>query len=141
MTFFEALKRVREGKSVLREVWVEANEGKRTEVGLWHSDFSWMEDRLLMCTYGGEDGTKVRILQPRPAGARSRGLAVGGRWAMYDIKDITPEEAERLLKELEKGADEELDILVALAGPYFTHEEQEAYLAQLAELKECGPQR
>ncbi len=59
---------------------------------------------------------------------------------MYDIKDITPEEAERLLKELEKGADEKLGILVALAGPYFTQEEQEAYLSQLAELKECGPQ-
>ena len=56
----------------------------------------------------GRRRAKVRILQPRPAGARSRGLAVGGRWAMYDIKDITPEEAERLLKELEKGADEKL---------------------------------
>ena len=54
--------------------------------------------------------------------------------------DIAAEEADRLLKEMAKGADEELGVFVALADPYITQEEREAYLAQLAELTGPGPQ-
>ena len=65
MTFGEVLKEIREGKNVNRRAWVQcdANTRIRTEVKLWQSGFSWMEDRLLTCTYA-EDGPKFEFFFP-----------------------------------------------------------------------------
>ena len=65
MTSSEALKDIREGKNVNRRAWVKCNADThiRMEVKHWQSGFSWMEYRLLMCTYG-EGGPTFEFFCP-----------------------------------------------------------------------------